>query len=216
MSRNIVLAGLVVAVWGAVANANDKLDTPAGRPAVCKCGAVGASATTESVATAVVDGCEAADDKHNHPLPAAPKNAGLDKMKSLAGTWVVADKDGKPTDEVASVIKVTAGGSAVQETIFPGQPHEMVSVYTADGPNLAMTHYCVLGNQPRMKGSLAGNKIRFEFAGGGNLDPKKDKHMHGATLTIVDADHIEIEGEGWENGVPMKEMCGQMKLTRKK
>ena len=160
-----------------------------------------------------------ADDKHEHPLLATPKNAGLDKMKSLAGTWVVADKDGKPTDEVASVIKVTAGGSAVQETIFPGQPHEMVSIYTADGSDLVMTHYCVLGNQPRMKAepkSVAGNKIRFEFAGGGNLDPKKDKHMHGATLTFVDADHIELDGEGWENGAPMKEMCGQMKLVRKK
>ncbi len=160
-----------------------------------------------------------ADDKHEHHAPAGPKNAGLEKLKGLAGTWVTVDKDGKPTEEVASVIKVTAGGSAVHETIFPGQPHEMVSVYTADGPDLVMTHYCMLGNQPRMKAapkSLAGNTIQFEFAGGGNLDPKKDKHMHAATLTIVDADHIEVEGIGWENGAPMKEMCGQMKLVRKK
>jgi hypothetical protein len=208
MSRNLVLGAFMVAVLGSIANGDDKREAATAKPAICNCSAVEKLATTEV--------CGAADDKHDHPLPAAPKNAGLDKMKSLAGTWVVADKDGKPTDEVASVIKVTAGGSAVQETIFPGQPHEMVSLYTADGPDLAMTHYCVLGNQPRMKGSLAGNKIRFEFAGGGNLDPKKDKHMHGATLTIVDADHIELAGECWENGAPMKEMCGQMKLVRKK
>ena len=207
------MGGLVLAVLGLGAHGEN---TAAGTPAVCKCAAVGKAVTTEAAAT---ETCGAADDKHEHPLPTAPKHAGLDKMKSLAGTWVVADKDGKPTEEVASVIKVTAGGSAVQETIFPGQPHEMVSVYTADGPDLVMTHYCVLGNQPRMKAepkSVAGNKIRFEFAGGGNLDPKKDKHMHGATLTFVDADHIELEGEGWENGAPMKEMCGQMKLVRKK
>jgi len=212
MARNFVLGGLAMAVLALVAHAED---TAAGKPAVCKCGAAGGSVTTEAAST---ETCGAADDKHDHPLPAAPKNAGLDKMKSLAGTWVVADKDGKPTDEVASVIKVTAGGSAVQETIFPGQPHEMVSIYTADGSDLVMTHYCVLGNQPRMKAepkSVAGNKIRFEFAGGGNLDPKKDKHMHGAILTIVDADHIEIEGVAWDNGAPAKEMCGQMKLVRK-
>lgn len=208
MLRNFVLSAWMVAVLGFIASADDEREPAMAKHAICKCGAVEKSAATEA--------CGAADDKHDHPLPAAPKNAGLDKLKSLAGTWVVADKDGKPTEEVASIIKVTAGGSAVQETIFPGQPHEMVSVYTADGPGLAMTHYCVLGNQPRMKGSVAGNKIRFEFAGGGNLDVKKDKHMHGATLTFVDADHIEIEGEGWENGVPMKEMCGQMKLVRKK
>ncbi len=105
----------------------------------------------------------------------------------------------------------------MQETLFPGQPHEMVSLYTSEGPDLLMTHYCVLGNQPRMKADPAStaNKIIFKFTGGGNLDPAKDKHMHEATLTIVDPDHIEVHGMGWENGSPCKEMCGQTKMVRK-
>jgi hypothetical protein len=158
------------------------------------------------------------EDKHNHHASAAPTNAQFEKMKKLVGTWVEADKEGKPTDTVVSIIKLTAGGSAVHETTFPGQPHEMVSVYTAEGNDLVMTHYCVLGNQPRLKADpkSPANKLTFEFTGGTNLDPKKDKHMHGATLTIVDADHLEIEGTGWENGEPAKEMCGGMKLVRKK
>jgi len=158
------------------------------------------------------------EDKHDHQPPAPPKNAGLDKMKTLVGTWVTADKDGKPTDEVVSVIKLTAGGSVIHETLFPGQPHEMVSIYTVDGSDLVMTHYCMLGNQPRMKASAKspGNKLNFEFAGGSNLDPKKDRHMHSAVLTIVDADHYEVDGIGWENGAPAKEMCNGMKLVRKK
>lgn len=160
------------------------------------------------------------EDKQASPpaTSTAPKNAAFEKMKSLVGTWVNVDKEGKPTDEVVSVIKLTAGGSAVHETLFPGQPMEMVSIYTPDGSDLIMTHYCMLGNQPRMKASpkSSGNKINFEFAGGTNLDPKKDRHMHAATLTIVDADHIEIEGTGWENGAPAKEMCNGMKLARKK
>src|ERR1700722_15708841 len=136
------------------------------------------------------------------PTPAP--HPGLEKMKKLAGTWVAADKDGKPTAQVVSVIKVTAGGSAVHETLFPGQPHEMVSVYTREGADLLMTHYCVLGNQPRMKADpkSPANQIVFRFAGGANLDPKKDKHMHEATLTIVDDDRLEVNGIGWENGVP--------------
>lgn len=157
------------------------------------------------------------DDKAGN-VPPAPTNSGLEKMKKLVGTWVAADKDGKPTDQVASVIKVTAGGSAVHETIFPGQPQEMVSIYTADGPDLVMTHYCVLGNQPRMKADpkSPANQICFQFAGGSNLDPKKDKHMHAATLTFVDDDHFEIAGVGWEGGAPLKDMCCGMKLVRKK
>ena len=160
-------------------------------------------------------GWSRADDK---PAKAPAPHAGLERMKKLAGTWVEADKDGKPTDQVASVIKVTAGGSAVVETLFPGQPQEMVSVYTADGPDLIMTHYCVLGNQPRMKADRNSplNQIVFRFAGGTNLNPAKDRHMHEATLTIVGDDRIEVCGTGWENGAPAKEMCCGLKLVRKK
>jgi hypothetical protein len=158
------------------------------------------------------------DGKPGVKLPAPPTNAGLEKMKKLAGTWLVADEDGKPTDQVASIIKVTAGGSAVHETLFPGQPQEMVSVYTADGPDLILTHYCVLGNQPRMKADPHSppNQIVFRFAGGTNLNPAKDKHMHEATLTIVSDDRIEVKGTAWENGAPAKDMCCGLKLVRKK
>jgi hypothetical protein len=158
------------------------------------------------------------DSKPAPKLPAPPTNVALEKMKKLAGTWVAADRDGKPTEQVVSIIKVTAGGSAVHETLFPGQPHEMVSVYTADGADLIMTHYCVLGNQPRMKADpkSPSNQIVFRFAGGTNLNPAKDKHMHEATLTIVGDDRIEVNGTGWENGAPAKEMCCGLKLVRKK
>ena len=150
--------------------------------------------------------------------PSTPSNPHLATMMKLVGTWVAADENGNPTDQIASVIKLTAGGSAIHETLFPGQDHEMISVYTVDGNDLVMTHYCVLGNQPRMKADpqSTANKIVFVFDGGSNLDPSKDQHMHGATLTIVDDDHIEVQGEGWEGGQPAHEMCGVMKLIRKK
>jgi hypothetical protein len=157
-------------------------------------------------------------DGQDGKLPTPRTNAALEKMKKLAGTWMMADKDGKATDQVASIVKVTAGGSAVHETLFPGQPLEMISVYTVDGSDLYMTHYCVLGNQPRLKADPKSpeNQIVFRFIGGGNLDVTKDKHMHDATLTIVDDDHLEVNGTGWENGGPAKDMCCGLKLVRKK
>lgn len=150
--------------------------------------------------------------------PAADTHAGFEKLKKLAGTWVAADKDGKPTDQVVSVIKLTAGGSAVQETLFPGQPQEMVSVYHLDKGDLVMTHYCMLGNQPRMKADpkSPANQIQFRFAGGTNLDPAKDMHMHEGTLTFVDDDHIEFSGVAWDGGKPATDHCATMKLVRKK
>src|SRR6267142_369137 len=107
-----------------------------------------------------------ADDKHDHK--AGAKNAALERHKLLEGAWVAADKDGKPTEQVVSVFKVTAAGTTVHETIFPGTGHEMVSMYHPDGKDLIMTHYCALGNQPRMKLDPKSPKdeFRFKFAGG--------------------------------------------------
>jgi hypothetical protein len=157
-------------------------------------------------------------DKSAPALRTPPANANFEKLKKLAGTWVLADEQGRPTDQIWSVIKVTAGGSAVHETTFPGQDQEMISVYTVDGSDLVMTHYCVLGNQPRMKADPASkpNQIVFHFAGGGNLDPAKDKHAHEATLTFINDDQYEVNGVAWENGAPAKDMCGAVKLVRKK
>jgi hypothetical protein len=143
---------------------------------------------------------------------------GLARLKKLAGTWVVTDAAGKPTDKVVSVFKVTAAGSVVEETLFPGQPQEMVSIYHLDGKDLVMTHYCALGNQPRMKADPRSptNELIFKFDGGTNFDPAKDMHRHEGTLKFIDDDHIEFTGVAWEGGKPSDQSCGLMKLVRKK
>jgi hypothetical protein len=149
---------------------------------------------------------------------APAKNAGLERMKKLAGTWVAADDKGQPTGQVVSVFKVTSAGSAVQETLFPGTDHEMVTVYHLDGPDVVLTHYCALGNQPHLKLDTAGlpNKLAFKFVGGTNLNPAKDMHMHEGTITIVDDDHLESSWQGWQDGKAAAGHAMTMKLVRKK
>lgn len=117
---------------------------------------------------------------------------------------------------VAVSYRVTAGGSAVLETLFPGAPHEMLTLYTAQGDKLHLTHYCGAGNQPQMMAgpSKDGTRYEFKFTGGANLDPKKDGHMHDATLTFVDADHLQEEWTYWEKGAQQETKA--LKLTRKK
>jgi hypothetical protein len=141
----------------------------------------------------------------------------LAKLKKLVGTWVATDAAGKPTEQVVSVFKLTGGGSAVHETIFPGTPHEMVTLYHLDGKDLVMTHYCAAGNQPKMK-AVAGkeNQIKFEFAGGTNLDPAKDMHMHEGSITFFDDGRIEWSWQGWSGGKPAEGHGVSMKLARKK
>jgi hypothetical protein len=148
---------------------------------------------------------------------AAP-NPGLDQLKKLAGTWVAADDKGQPTAQVVSVFKVIAAGSAVEESIFPGTGHEMVTVYHLDGKDVVLTHYCALGNQPRLKLDPAApkGKLAFKFVGGTNLDPAKDMHMHEGTITVVDDDHIEWWWQAWQDGKPADGHKIALKLVRKK
>jgi hypothetical protein len=149
-----------------------------------------------------------------------PSAAGdrFEQFKQLAGEWVgTATGHGPDQKDVHVQFKVTAAGSAVVETEFPGTEHEMVTVITQDGDDLALTHYCMLGNQPRMKAdpNSPPNQLRFKFAGGTNLNPAKDKHMHEGTITFVDDDHVEWSGVAWDGGKPCKG-CGTMKLVRRK
>lgn len=133
--------------------------------------------------------------------------ARFESLKKRAGDWVEISKDGKPGDAIASSIRVTAAGSVVQETIAPGTAHEMVTMYYLDGPDLVLTHYCILGNQPRMRAEPGSdvNRLAFEFTGGGNLKSEDENHMHQATLTILGKDHFQSDWVACENGKPCHE-----------
>ena len=136
---------------------------------------------------------------------APPASAALERFKALAGEWVAAE-DGemvKKGDLVARYA-VTAGGSAVVETVFPGRAHEMVTVYHADGPDLVLTHYCMEGNQPRMRAKGAqGTRFDFAYDGGTNIDPKRDRHMHSASLALLSADELRSEWTELADGKPV-------------
>jgi hypothetical protein len=99
---------------------------------------------------------------------------------------------GKAGEKVRVEYRLSAGGSALVETLFPGSGEEMVSVYHDQNGKLAMTHYCMLRNQPKMTLVKAdGQLIELLFASKGNdIDPAKDKHMHGVSFAITDNDHI--------------------------
>ena len=159
-----------------------------------------------------------AGDQQEQKKSVQEKHAGLEKLKQLAGAWVAVDEKGEPTKQVVSTFKVTAAGSAVHETIFPGTDHEMMTFYHLDGKDLVLTHYCAAKNQPRMKADpkSPANTLVFKFAGGTNFDPAKDFHMHEGSITFVGNDTIQWSWQGWENGKPALGHSVSMKLTRKK
>src|SRR4051812_11604246 len=98
--------------------------------------------------------------------PGVEVKAAFARLKSLAGEWKVAELDGVHGQHDGKITyKVTAGGSTVMETFFPGSDHEMVSMYHLDGDELVLTHYCAAKNQPRMKlDRQASTPDRYLFA----------------------------------------------------
>jgi hypothetical protein len=126
----------------------------------------------------------------------------FEALKKLAGDWVEIGKDGKPADKIVTSILLTSAGTAIHETLFPGSDHEMITMYHLDGADLVLTHYCALGNQPRMRAEPGNdlNKIAFKFIGGTNLKSNDDHHMHQATLTIVGKDRFKAEWVSCKDG----------------
>lgn len=127
-------------------------------------------------------------------------------MKGLVGAWESsdADKDGKA--DVNVTYRLTSNGSALVETLFPGQDHEMVTIYTMEGENMVVTHYCAMGNQPRLR-STAESKpghIVFAFEGGTNVDPKGD-FMGALTFDIVDENTIKHDWKHFKAGAQTEE-----------
>jgi hypothetical protein len=144
----------------------------------------------------------AADEPKKAPKKEAD-HPGLERFKQLAGEWTGKEiMGGKEAGKVHVKYKVTSGGSAVVETLFPGGDHEMVTVIHQDGNDLALTHYCTLGNQPHMKAEGKGDddKVAFKFTGASNLKSPKDMHMHDVTYTFVDKDTLKAEWTHFQDG----------------
>ena len=114
-------------------------------------------------------------------------------LKSLAGTWNghAMTPDGPP----ASVsYRLTAGGTAVMETLFGGTEHEMLTVYTLNGNDVVATHFCGAGNQPVMKLDKAQStpdRLVFSFVSVTGDHAKDHPHVHNGFIHFVGTDQLE-------------------------
>ena len=122
--------------------------------------------------------------------PAKATDSGFDRLKILVGDWVATGEDGKP---FTNSIRLVSNGTALQETFQTDQDNQMITMYSADGSRVALTHYCSMGNQPRMETpAVAGatDEFVFSFTGATNLPTPDASHMHRLVLQIDDADHF--------------------------
>lgn len=126
---------------------------------------------------------------------AAPGNGAeaFEKLKSLVGHW---ETDKTNMNKASLDLELTSGGTAILEKshmVDNSKPVEMTTVYYLDGGQVKLTHYCMAGNQPTMRGTYAPETktITFDFVGATNLKSDNDGHMHHATYTFIDNDHFK-------------------------
>src|SRR5579862_7134048 len=113
----------------------------------------------------------------------------FDKLKSLAGDWQAKGPNGL----IMVSYRIVSGGTAVMETRTPPNEPSMITVFHVDHQRLVLTHFCSVGNQPRMIAQAFASgveRLSFSFLDATNLASPSEGHMRGLTFTFLDQDHV--------------------------
>ncbi len=142
-----------------------------------------------------------------------PGETAWKRLQRLVGVWEGAEA-GRTTTMTYTMV---SGGHSLMESMkMPAPAPDMVTIYHRDGASLVATHYCSMGNQPRMRATdLSGDpkSIRFRFADITNLAKPGGDHIKHLTVTLQDPDHLTQE---WVSNSSSKEEAMVFKWTRKK
>ncbi len=135
------------------------------------------------------------------PEPIVPASAEFEQIKALVGVWEGTSESHGKIEKSSVEYSLTSGGSAIVEKLFPGTPHEMVSIYHDQNGKLNMTHYCMLGNQPVLSVvSSNSQEIQLELSKDSDIDADKEMHMHALKISFPDANSMIHEWTLFKEG----------------
>ena len=125
--------------------------------------------------------------------------AAFAKLQTLVGEW-----EGKT--EAGRVLKVTyrltANKTVLVETWTLGPQRESLTLYHMDNESLIATHYCPVGNQPRLRLKEGGKPslLIFEFVSATNLSKPEVAHQHRFEMELLEANSFARSETYLENG----------------
>jgi hypothetical protein len=123
-------------------------------------------------------------------MPAASANPTFERLKSLVGNWQGKDQKG---NVVHLSFELVSGGSVLMERHASGNGAEMISMYSAEGSRIILTHYCSAGTQPTLESQalpVASKQMDFSFVRATGMKTPEDGHMVGLSITFEDKDHL--------------------------
>lgn len=102
------------------------------------------------------------------PGPLPPDQA-FQRLLTLVGNWQGVSESGA---QVLINFRTTAAGSALVETWTMSPTRESLTIYHMDGDDLLATHYCPIGNQPRLRyqREQSNERLLFRLQDGTNID----------------------------------------------
>ena len=131
----------------------------------------------------------------------------FEAMKTLTGAWQGTTAKGEP---VEVDYRLTSGGVLMSEIQSHMKDHseDMISMIHMDGGRLLLTHYCAMGNQPRLTATTSpdGKTITFNFLDATNLASPDAGHMQSVIFTFIDANHHTEEWHFADHGKEMVEV----------
>lgn len=134
------------------------------------------------------------------PVPATPAenaSAVFDSLKGLVGEWEGTNARGRT---VKVNFRLTAADTVLVESWDMGNGRSSMTLYHRDKADLMATHYCPLGNQPRLVLTDGPpDRLAFTFKDATNLHAASDEHEHSFWLAFDGPDSF-MRSETYVNG----------------
>ncbi len=125
-------------------------------------------------------------------LGASPEVRGQEEfqaLKSLVGSWQGQTPAGRT---LVVDYRLVANDTVLVETWTLAPGRESLTLYFMDNGVLVATHYCPLGNQPRLElvSTVDAGRMTFAFRSATNLPDPAAAHQDGFEMRLMGADRL--------------------------
>jgi hypothetical protein len=139
--------------------------------------------------------------------------AAFTKLQTLVGEWEGKTEKGRA---LKVSYRLTANNTVLIEMWTLGPQRESLTLYHLDNESLLATHYCPVGNQPRLRFKEGGSAslFAFEFVSATNLPKPEASHQHRFEMELLDANSFARSETYLENGAGESERIVYTRISR--
>jgi hypothetical protein len=148
-----------------------------------------------------------------HGADQVTPRAAFTQLQTLVGEWEGKTEKGRA---LKVSYRLTANNTVLIETWTLGPQRESLTLYHLDNESLIATHYCPVGNQPRLRFKEGGSPslFVFEFVSATNLAKPEAAHQHRFEMELLDPNSYARSETYLENGAGEPERIVYTRIPR--